>query len=530
MKISRRSLVLGGTAVATAIAIPAFSILKNRYKSAPEVSFQTVLPIPQLLDAREFGNSISLAAAPSMAKILPGLETPAYGYLSTFLGPVIRVYRGDTIAMNLTNGLNRPTTVYWHGLRVSSEVDGGSYHAINPGETWRPSLEIDQPAATTWYRPDLHGDTGRQVYMGLAGLLYVEDGMAQKLGVPVRYGIDDIPLILQDRSFNRDGTFSYDTSPMGIIHGSRGDTIIVNGAINPTARVPRGVVRLRVLNASNARNFKLRFDDTRPFAVIASDNGFIVRSVLLTELIVAPGERYEVLVDFADGGTSILQTYPDHKGRFGSAVMQRLKSIAASFTADLTPFMRFVPDAFIEPAIRSLPEWLADIPDPIVEAETPRRSFILDSLMLSNAPIIESLGGWGNIRKTDESATITDTSEPLSMDGIAAGIQMGINGRPFDMNRVDAEVKLGGREIWDIRGTEMAHPFHIHGASFRILNMDGASPPAHLAGWKDTILVNEGAQLLVLFNNRSGPAKPFTFNCQILEHQDAGMMGQYVAT
>lgn len=527
MKLSRRSLAIGGAALAAAIAVPAFGIVKSRSKSSPDISFATPLPFPSLLDARALANNVSFAATPGVAKFLPDLETPTYGYVSSFLGPVIRVHRGDTVAMSVTNGLDRPTSVHWHGVMVPSERDGGPYNTIAPGETWKPSLKIDQPAATAWYHPHPHGDTARQVYMGLAGLLYIEDGTAQELGLPLRYGIDDLPLIVQDRSFNHDGSFAYDNSPMAILHGLRGDTIIVNGSINPAARVPKGIVRLRVLNGANATNFKLRFDDARPFAIVASDNGFIAKPVSVTEFIIAPGERYEVLVDFTDGGSPILQTYPDRNGRFGSGAMQQLKSLTASITDDLMPIMQFVADASIATAVRSMPARLVDVPDPDLEPQRRRRSFILDSMTAANAPMTQAMGGMENMEGMDHSKMTGGAMR--GMDGLAMGMKMGINGRPFDMTRVDAEVKLGSEEIWEIRGTEMAHPFHIHGASFRVLNMDGAASPAHLAGWKDTVLVNEWAQLLVSFKNRADPVNPFLFHCHILEHEDAGMMAQYVA-
>ena len=124
----------------------------------------------------------------------------------------------------------------------------------------------------------------------------------------------------------------------------------------------------------------------------------------------------------------------------------------------------------------------------------------------------------------------SNMANPMTLTGgtaTPASMKMGINGKPFDMTRIDAEVKLGDKEIWELRGTEMAHPFHIHGASFRIMNLDGSPPPAYQTGQKDTVLVNEWAQLLVSFDHLGDAAKPFMFHCHILEHEDAGMMAQY---
>ena len=156
--------------------------------------------------------------------------------------------------MKITNALDRVTTVHWHGLFVPSDLDGGPYGAIDPGQAWQPSLQINQPASTAWYHPHPHGDTARQVYMGLAGLIYVKDDSSDSLELPTQYGLDDFPLILQDKFFTADGDMAYDESPMSILHGSRGNTLIVIGMYGPVAEVPKGIVRLRLLNGANARN------------------------------------------------------------------------------------------------------------------------------------------------------------------------------------------------------------------------------------------------------------------------------------
>ena len=106
---------------------------------------------------------------------------------------------------------------------------------------------------------------------------------------------------------------------------------------------------------------------------------------------------------------------------------------------------------------------------------------------------------------------------------------MGINGRSFAMDRIDVTAKLGTSEIWEIvaAAMPMAHPFHVHGASFRILSKGGRKPSAHESGWKDVVLVEEHAELLVRFDNPAPPKMPFMYHCHILEHEDHGMMGQF---
>ncbi|MFN0195067.1 MAG: multicopper oxidase domain-containing protein [Aestuariivirga sp.] len=528
MPISRRRLlvsgaaaaaVVGGGAVFTAKRLDTVGLMEEHNE------FYTSLPIPKMLDARALQNRIALTAQAGRAEFLPNFEADTLGYSAPYLGPVIRVYRGDTVTMTVTNVMDKVTTVHWHGLFVPSELDGGPYGVIDPGQIWQPSLKIDQPAATAWYHPHPHGDTARQVYKGLAGLIYVEDGSSADLGLPGRYGLDDLPLILQDRTIGPEGELIYDDSPMAVMHGSRGDTIVVNGAIGPVAEVPKSIVRLRLLNGANARNFRLTFDDDRDFHVIANDSGFLAAPVVLTELTIAPGERFEVLVDFSNGRVTSLLTYPDRNGQYGSSLSDTIKAMVRNVTDIPTPIVRFDPTEDISPAVKSLPARLVELPGVVPSPGATRRAFILDNMSASNMAMT---GETGSMDDMDHSQ-MGGMSGMGGTSGLAMGMKMGINGKTFDAARIDVETRLGASEIWELRSTEMAHPFHIHGASFRILSMDGAAPLPHLSGRKDTLLVNESAEVLVTFDQPADPAKPFMFHCHILEHEDAGMMGQYIA-
>ena len=525
MALSRRNFLLASAATAFGAGMVATVVSRQNTSGLKQISneFFSYLPMPQLLDARELGNRISLTAQIGETEFFPNFKTESYGYSAPYLGPVIRLYRGDTVTMDITNKLDKVTTIHWHGLFVSSEFDGGPYNSIDPGQNWQPTLKIDQPSSTAWYHPHPHGDTARQVYMGLAGLLYIEDGSAQELGLPLRYGLDDIPLIIQDRNFGADGELIYDLTAMAVLHGFRGNTIIVNGVYGPVAEVPRGIVRLRLLNGANARNFRLEFDDRRAMYVIANDNGFLAAPVEVKELTIAPGERYEILVDFSDGESVALLTYPDQNGRPPSAVSDQMNKIVRDVSEILTPIVRFDPAVDISVVAKTLPSKLVTLPPPVVPENAKRRSFILDSMTAVNVPLSQdasSMEGMDHSNMANPMTLTGGTATPASM-------KMGINGKPFDMTRIDAEVKLGDKEIWELRGTEMAHPFHIHGASFRIMNLDGSPPPAYQTGQKDTVLVNEWAQLLVSFDHLGDAAKPFMFHCHILEHEDAGMMAQY---
>jgi len=490
--LTRRQFAIGSAAVVSGGLVG--GIAGIRLAQSESVRFDRHLPIPPLIDASKQGNAVKLKVTSGRHAFVRGKPTLSYGYSGPVLGPAIRLRRGDEVEMTVENALGVDTTVHWHGLLVPGEFDGGPHQVIKSGGTWRPRLKIEQPAATAWFHPHLHHDTARQVYMGLTGLIIVENGSDASLGLPRTYGTDDLPIIIQDRSFDSDGALLYDLDPdpLTIQYGLRGNTIIVNGVVSPVAKVPCSLVRLRILNAANAQNFDLRFSDRREFHVIASDAGFLSAPVSLKQLRISPAERFEILVDFANRQPVMLETGPD-------TVMGIFGAVSQDDAAAFVPIVRFEPTATAGT--------VKDLSGRLVEPVTAdslravrRRQFVLDSRIC---------GG----------------QRPTEM-GILPG--MCINGKTHDLTRIDVETKLGSLEVWEIVSLGMAHPFHVHGASFRILSLDGAPPPAHQVGWKDVVLVENKAELLVAFNHPATPEHPFMYHCHILEHEDAGMMGQYV--
>jgi blue copper oxidase len=474
--------------------IAAASMVDARFGRGERTRGGGRLPLPRLIDANKSGNVVKLKAAPGLHEFLRGKPTRTFGYSAPILGPVLRFRRGDRVEMSVENALDTPTTVHWHGLLVPGDVDGGPQSMIEPGVIWRGALAIDQPAATLWYHPHPHHDTARQTYLGLAGLIIVEDGDHHEL--PNNYGADDLPIIIQDRTFGSDGSLDYDVDELGVIYGVRGDTVIVNGAIEPVAKVPAGWVRLRLLNGANAQNFDLRFRDRRTFRVIASDGGLLSRPVPVNRLRISPAERFEILVDFSNGKPALLETGPDQ-------VMGIFGAISEDHTDDFVPVMRFQPTAAAASA-RRLPSRLADPEAANPDSAVQRRQFALNNGVCGQ-----------RMRMPGQ----------LEMPAI-----IGINGRTHDPNRIDVETKLGTTEIWEITSVGMAHPFHVHGALFRILALDYKPPPEHLAGWKDVVLVEGTAKLLVKFTKPATREHPFMYHCHVLEHEDAGMMGQYTCT
>ena len=227
--------------------------------------------------------------------------------------------------------------------------------------------------------------------------------------------------------------------------------------------------------------------------MIAADAGNLPEPVEVRNLIVAPAERYEVLVNFSDGRPAKLVTAAGMFSATGPGMMTALKA-----------------------AVTRLPRDLAALASPDIKSAVAWRTFVLNPMMGMNMA--------GMRRMNMPGSGLAQNGE---RDHVAAAQMMGINGRSFSMNRVDITAKLGTSEIWEIVSAAMAHPFHIHGASFRILANNGRKPSAEQSGWKDVILVEDRAEVLVRFDNSAPPKMPFMYHCHILEHEDHGMMGQF---
>jgi blue copper oxidase len=501
--LTRRRLLEGTGAVVGA------AIIGRSAARAEAPRFETALPIPELRDARAHNGAIQLVAAQGRHAFFPGEPTTTYGFSAPYLGPVLRLHSGDEVEVSVENRLVRDTTAHWHGVVVPAEVDGGPHVVVEPGSTWRPVLRIDQPETTAWYHAHPHYETGLQVYMGLAGVVIIEDGTGERLGLPRSYGVDDLPIILQDRQFDRTGALVYGAAGPSRMMGMRGDTLIVNGVVAPVAKAPPGLVRLRLLNAANARNFDLRFDDGRTFHVIASDGGYLPAPVATTMLTIAPSERFEILVDFSDGNAAVLETAADDRmmgGMMGGMMSGMMGGMLGSGAGAL---MRFEVDPSKPAPVKTLPRALVDLapPDPGSAVRRRRLSLDMGPSMMGRGMGRGMRGGMGM--------------------GRGMGPPMGINGQAYDVQRIDFEPQLGTTEIWEVTPNMMAHPFHVHGVIFRVLSIGGEPPAAHLAGGKDTILLDAPGELLMTFTQPATHDFPFMFHCHILEHEDGGMMGQY---
>lgn len=503
MNRARRNFLLAG---AGAAVVAGAYLTRRSLLPRAEASARQPLWIPPLLDAREQRQSLSLNAQGGSKEFFPGKRSATLGYNGSYLGPTLRVHRGDDVQVAVANALREDTTVHWHGLLIPGDRDGGPHQTIAPGATWRTLLPVRQAGATLFYHSHVHGRTAEQVYAGLAGVLLVHDPLEDHLGLPAQYGVDDLPLVIQDRQFD-DGRLVMPGGMMTMMHGRLGDTLLVNGTPNAEVRVPARMVRLRLVNGSNARIYEVSFDDRRPFQWIASEGGLLAAPVALRSLTLAPGERAEILVDFSDGRpASLLPGVVNNGMRMGP--MGRMGGMGAMGpgAASDQVLLSFIPSGSA-PGISPLPSRLAHWRGPDAGRAARRRSFSLD---MSMAGMMGGMGSSGRSGTDDHGA-------------------FAINGRPFDMHRVDERVSLGDTEIWEVSGQMMAHPFHVHGVQFEVLSRGGRAPTVRDQGLRDTVLVQEPVELLVRFDQPS-TAAPFMYHCHILEHEDNGMMGQFTVT
>ena len=480
MRFGGRRAGLAAAVVGAALALGGCTASGNSPAAIEEQTAVRPLAVPELLRGKADAEGTvhySLDAQPGRTDFGQGGAADTLGLNGSYLGPTLVMQRGSEVQADVTNSLAERTTLHWHGMHVPARMDGGPHQMIEPGSTWRPRWTIDQPAASLWYHSHPHGETAQQVYRGLAGMLLIEDPAAAAAGLPHDYGVDDLPLVVQDKTFNDDGSLV--VNPRGRAStGFLGETIVVNGTVGPYREVTTEAVRLRLLNASNARFYDFAVSDGREFSIVAGDGGLLSHPVTADHVQLSPGERAEVVVRFTPGETVSLISRPPDLGhgigtsdRFGGGTFDIVEFRAA---AQLSSSPQVAAD-------------LADVPQPDEAAATKTRKF-----------------------------GITDFA---------------INGRPMDMSRIDEVVTVGDSEIWEVTNQNpQPHNFHVHDGSFRVLTIDGAPPSAELAGAKDTVYVapRSTVRILVRFTDYSDPMWPYMFHCHLLLHEDMGVMGQFV--
>lgn len=469
-------------------------------RMAVAANSQNAIPLLPVLDsASEPEGRIKLDLRIGAHDFGTGTNSDTFGINQSYLGPVIRVKQGQTLPFEVSNYLNETATLHWHGLHIPGEVDGGPHQEIMPEQTWSPEVPITQSHSLNWYHSHTHGKTAQQVYKGLAGVMLVEDDDSLSADLPQTYGVDDFVLVLQDKDFDGQGRLNYQLTGRVFENGFKGETLVINGRIAPCKQqVPKGLIRLRILNACNARTLTLSMKEG-PLTVIGSDGGFLRSSVEANELEMFAGERYEVLIDMRTFDSNALEVDLGDRER---TLLSRVLGIGNPQVA--VTFTQNGETGFDG----SLPNQLSGLApaDPKISAR--QRTFRLQ--MYGGKDLAALAAAWGN----------------FCGDG-----PMMINGQPMKMDRIDETVRHMDTEIWRISADEDPHPFHIHGCSFRILKQNGKTPPSYAQGWKDMVNVEDGwSEVLVNFKHKASEKAPFMYHCHILEHEDCGMMGQFTVS
>ena len=398
------------------------------------------------------------------------------------LMPTLRMHENDNVQITYHNKLGETTTMHGHGMHLPANQDGGPHSCIENNTTWTATYTVKQKASTNWYHPHLSGKTGEHVYKGLAGMIIVDDAESDALDLPKRYGIDDIPLIVQNRKFNANKQLVYNPTRMEIMQGFKGDTHIINSVIKPFLEVKAKRIRFRILNGSNASLYNFGLIDTsnkdKSFQQIASDQAFLEKPVTLTRVLLSPAERAEIVVDFSgnSGKTFILKDFET-----GAELMQII--VGSSETSNAVP-------GTLTTLEKHSP----------INATT--RNFVLSG----------SMGGGGG----NGSARFT------------------INGKSFDMSRIDTTMTLNQTEVWTITNNmRIVHNFHIHATHFRVIERGGSASNVadNEKGYKDTVRVDPNSSVkfvvkMIDYTNNSN--NPYMYHCHILEHEDNGMMGTFI--
>lgn len=470
----------------------AILLLNNAFSQNP-------LTIPPVLTGLNFNLTVQAGTQP----FYPGNPTPTYGINGAFLSPTIVVNKGDIVTLNVINTLNVATTMHWHGLHVAPENDGGPHQSIAAGSTWSPSFEILNNAGTYWYHPHGEGKTELHVGKGLSGLFIVHDPTELSLGLPQTYGVDDIPLIVQTKAF--------DVLHQIAIADHMDTAVFVNGTLHATTDLPAQVVRLRLLNGSSMRSFYFGFSNNMTFYQIATDGGLVAAPNAVTRLLVAPGERSEVLVNLSgmNGQSVDLMSYASEMpvGVFGSP--------AVGVSPDT---MEMYDENFLNGADFQLVEFniVAQNASPVTSIPAslvPYTPFDVADLDVNRTLVFDTI-----------------TLVPGSVPNLAEG-PFGINATTFNMDSINITIPLNSTEVWTLKNnTHIAHPFHIHDVQFNVIEKSGTTPPITEQGWKDVVLVmpHDSVKFITQFTTFTNEMVPYMYHCHLLHHEDDGMMGSFL--
>jgi blue copper oxidase len=519
-RFRRRTLI--GLGAASAAAAGGWALWHERSRHTddmqvvqlpPDPLFPNPLRLPRdegLFGLLDVERSFTIVSTLTQQEILPGKPTPMLTYAveqggaRRLFNPVLRVESGTTVRVRYWNALDETSIVHWHGLAVDTNNDGHPHYAVGSGETYDYQFKVSNRSGTYWYHPHPHHLAGKQMYLGLAGLLLVEDReeIALQRALDLDLGAADVPLLIQDKSLSEDGALRYELGAQDRFVGYCGDRVLVNLTPAPCLDCATRLYRFRLVNGSSARIYRLAFmhgEEALEFHVIGADGGLLERPVPARELFLSPSERADVLLDLSGaelGDQVMLASLPFDAMLFGdTAHASETGALVNGAPLDLM-LMRAVRKVRYD---RRVPDVLSTV-QPVQAEDAFRRRFAFDHVK----------GLWR------------------------------INGQSYRMTDTAFSVKRGAREIWEFHNKKpaMPHPIHIHGFQYRVLERK-ASPiqtrhlaqnerglPAAELGWKDTVLLwpGETIRLLVDFSHPFPGDQVYMLQCHNLEHETHGMM------
>ncbi len=442
----------------------------------------------------------------------------------TYLAPTLSFKKGQKVRLILNNDLPAQSILHWHGLHVPANMDGNPMYAINRGETYIYEFEILNRAGTYFYHSHAHGVTARQVYSGLAGLFIVSDDQEQALHLPS--GNLDVPLVIQDRSFDGQNQLVYSANMMQRMQGFLGDQILVNGRPDFALPVATRAYRLRLVNGSNSRIYKLAWDDGTPMTVIGVDGGLLEKPEQHAYVMLAPGQRRELWVDFS-------------KREIGAELTLR----SLQFDIDMHSGMGMMGHGMMGHGhgmmggMMSASSLTLGSDYPILKIRVAKKEQGDNTLPKTLTPIAEL-----------HAKNAANAGKPKTIALSMAHMSALLNGRSYKMDDIqpDEIIPVNSLQLIEFDNgfdggmhgmMDMPHPMHLHGEQFQIVKREVS---AHVtdnyatvssglinSGWQDTVLVMPGEKVTILkpFNDFKGL---FMYHCHNLEHEDMGMMRDFL--
>ena len=465
---------------------------------------------------------INIKAGAAKFALLPQRESPFLLYQTDYAGkayqnPILRIESGGRFTATLNNALKDPTIIHWHGLHTPANMDGHPSSTIAPGGSYNYDFTVRNRGGTYWYHTHAHELTAEQAYNGLASFFLIDDNDQRKLtqALDLQLGVTDLPIVIQDKQFDAQGKLLYKPGPHESMMGWLGDIIVCNLTPNAVQAVLPLTYRLRLLNGSNSRIYRLGFvygHTTLGFTVIGTDGGLLERPEAATEAFIAPGERLDILFDAGQvpvGSDIFLKSLAfdameNEGGMGGTGGMQGMGQMMNAMSSSRLPLG--------------------------AEFNILKLSVVAGERVIAKLPTalssIQPIATTGAVERKIE----------LSM----GQMRFLINGLTFRMDEIAFDVKRNAVEVWRISNPAigMPHPMHIHGFSFQVLERIGSPQQLSAAarfgkgrvvsdlGWKDTVLVwpGETVRIAIDFTHDYPGSQTYVFHCHNLEHEDAGMM------